>query len=166
MRAYVGAALEDERSGWALAFAIRWLENAEVVGTTRFLELEYWAWPPAWPPGRPSVGGCGAPSVAEIGSTWLAASAQRSGINTEAKLLMLSHAFETWAVKRVSFKTDGRNTRSREAIERLGARFEGVRRAHSTATDGSLRDSVYFSILQDEWPEVKSGLIRRLAHRY
>jgi RimJ/RimL family protein N-acetyltransferase len=163
MRSYVVAALEDEKSGWALAFAIRRTSTGEVVGTSRFLDLEYWTGQPAWPPGRPSVGGSGAPTVAEIGSTWLASSAQRSAINTEAKLLMLSHAFDIWAVQRVTFKTDARNARSRQAIERLGATFEGIRRVHALASDASLRDSAYFSIVQAEWPAVRRSLLSRLG---
>nr|WP_261567718.1 GNAT family protein [Frankia gtarii] len=103
------------------------------------------------------------PSVAEIGGTWLAASAQRTAVNTEAKLLLLGHAFDTWAALRVCLKTDARNARSRAAIERLGARFEGVRRAHMLAFDGTARDSAYYSILRAEWPGVRAGLIARLT---
>ncbi|KJE24304.1 hypothetical protein FF36_01379 [Frankia torreyi] len=103
------------------------------------------------------------PSVAEIGSTWLAASAQRTAVNTEAKLLLLGHAFGTWAALRVCLKTDARNARSRVAIERLGARFEGVRRTHVLALDGTARDSAYYSIVRAEWPGVRAGLIARLT---
>ncbi|MCM3923073.1 GNAT family N-acetyltransferase [Frankia sp. AiPs1] len=103
------------------------------------------------------------PSVAEIGSTWLAASAQRTAVNTETKLLLLGHAFDTWATLRVCLKTDARNARSRAAIERLGARFEGVRRAHVLAFDGTARDSAYYSIVRAEWPAVRAGLVARLA---
>ncbi|WP_374615435.1 GNAT family N-acetyltransferase [Frankia sp. AgKG'84/4] len=105
------------------------------------------------------------PSVAEIGATWLAASAQRTHINTRAKVLLFSHAFEDWQAVRVCLKTDVRNTRSRAAIERLGARFEGVRRAHMLATDGAARDTAYFSVLREEWPGVRAGLVARLARR-
>ena len=114
---------------------------------------------PTWPPGRSGGAPGGAiPDVAEIGSTWLAASVQRSGVNTEAKRLLLTHAFETWELLRVTLKTDARNIRSRRAIERIGARFEGVRRAHLLATDGSVRDSAYYSIVRAEWPEVRDRL--------
>ena len=101
--------------------------------------------------------------MGEIGNTWLAASAQRSRVNTECKLLLLTHAFDEWKVERITFKTDARNQRSRQAIERIGGRFEGVRRAHTLASDGSVRDSVYFSIVRDEWPAVQSALAARLA---
>jgi hypothetical protein len=101
--------------------------------------------------------------VAEIGSTWLASSAQRSGSNTESKLLMLSHAFDSWGVLRVTLKTDSRNARSRRAIERIGARFEGIRRAHARAVDGSVRDTAYYSIIRPEWPGVRAALTARLT---
>ncbi len=100
--------------------------------------------------------------MAEIGSTWLAASAQRTPANTEAKLLMLRHAFDGWGVQRITLKTDARNARSRRAIERLGAQFEGIRRAHVPATDGSIRDTAYYSVLPKEWPTVQGNLVRRL----
>ena len=151
MRAYVRAALDDATAGRALPFAIRTRRDGRVVGTSRFLELEVWDTDAA------------VPSVAEIGATWLAASAQRTGVNTEAKLLMLSHAFEAWRVCRVSLKTDARNERSRRAIERIGGRFEGIRRRHVPAVDGGGRDSAYYSILDGEWPEVREALLARLA---
>ncbi len=160
---YVESALEDEQTGWSLPFTVR-LSSGRVVGSTRFLDLAYWSDPAqAWPPGRPGTGGAGRPSVGEIGSTWLAASAQRTATNTESKLLMLGHAFDVWDVERVTFKTDQRNARSRRAIERIGARFEGVRRAHVLATDGTVRDSAYYSIVRDEWPEVRTTLANRLG---
>jgi N-acetyltransferase len=162
MLEYVTAALDDEQSGWALPFVIRRAVDGRIVGTSRFLDLDYWEAPVAWPPGRPSTGGEGPPSVAEIGSTWLAASAQRTPINTETKLLMLGHAFDTWDVARVTFKTDARNTRSRRGIERIGAKFEGIRRAHTIASDGTIRDSAYYSIIKAEWPEVERALLGRL----
>jgi RimJ/RimL family protein N-acetyltransferase len=98
----------------------------------------------------------------EIGGTWLAPSAQRTAINTEAKLLMLTHAFETWRVHRVSLKTDARNARSRAAILRLGARFDGVVRATRVAADHAIRDDAMYSILDAEWPAVKAALAARL----
>ena len=103
------------------------------------------------------------PSVAEIGSTWYCASAQRTAVNTETKLLLLTHAFEVWDVLRVTLKTDARNAASRAAIERVGGRFEGVRRAHTMATDGTVRDTAYFSIVAAEWSGVRAGLVGRLG---
>jgi N-acetyltransferase len=103
----------------------------------------------------------------EIGGTWLAASAQRTGINADAKLLLLTHAFETLRVSRVDLKTDARNERSRQAIEGIGARFEGVLRnwgpSHAPGEEGRLRDSAMFSVTAAEWPDVKSRLAARLA---
>jgi hypothetical protein len=116
----------------------------------------------ARPAGTPASSG-ELPSVAEIGWTWLAASAQRTAVNTEAKLLLLGHAFDAWAALRVCLKTDARNARSRTAIERLGARFEGIRRAHVLASDGTARDSAYYSIVRAEWPVVRATLIARLT---
>lgn len=162
MTQYVRAALEDQSTGWALPFAIRDLHRQAIVGSTRFLDLDYWSWPPAWPPGRTTPRPDAIPTVAEIGSTWLAPSAQRTGCNTEAKLLMLGHAFDTWGVLRVTLKTDARNAHSPRAIERIGGRFEGIRRAHSRAVDGSVRDTAYYSIVVDEWPVVRSRLARML----
>lgn len=169
MYSYVLSALEDEGSGWALPFVIRLGESERIVGSTRFLDLAYWTDPLSGALARPSPGENGAPSVAdpgrngvpsvaEIGSTWLAASMQRTGVNTEAKLLMLSHAFDTWGVARVTLKTDARNEQSRRAIERIGATFEGLRRADRPAPDGSVRDSAYYSILRDEWPAIRVAL--------
>jgi RimJ/RimL family protein N-acetyltransferase len=98
------------------------------------------------------------PTVAEIGGTWYAASAQRTVVNTECKLLLLSYAFDTWGVLRVTMKTDTRNERSRVAILRIGARFEGIRRVHAPAVDGAVRDTAYYSIVAAEWPEVRARL--------
>jgi len=162
MHGYVKAALEDERVGWALPFVIRRRSDGRVLGTSRFLDLDYWDSGLAWPPGRPSLGAPGIPSVAEIGSTWLAASAQCTPINTESKLLMLRHAFGAWSVERVTFKTDARNQRSRRSIERIGATFEGVRRCHALAVDGTIRDSAYYSIIRSEWPAVERHLQSRV----
>ena len=138
-----------------------WRER--VVGATRFLDLAYWPndprTAPAPPDGRP------APSAGEVGGTWLARSAQRTAINTEAKLLLLRHAFETWAVHRVTFKTDARNTQSRHAIQRIGATFEGIRRAHLPAVDGTIRDTAYYSILASEWAQIGQRLQEMLDRR-
>jgi N-acetyltransferase len=154
-REYIGFALAEHAAGRMAPFAITRADTGEVLGSTRFLDLEYWrVVPEATDPGRPSV--------AEIGYTWLAESAQGTTVNPEMKLLMLTHAFEVWGCYRVHLKTDARNARSRRGIEKLGARFEGIRRAHVLATDGGLRDSAYYSILAAEWPEVRSGLLDRL----
>jgi RimJ/RimL family protein N-acetyltransferase len=152
-REYVETALADEAAGTALPFTIRLRDDGRIVGTSRFLDLDFW----------PGDGDPDAPSTAEIGSTWLAASVQATHVNPEAKLLMLTHAFDVWDVHRITFKTDARNERSRRAIERLGAQFEGIRRAHRLAYDGGIRDSAYFSIVRAEWPGVRVGLEARLA---
>ncbi len=98
----------------------------------------------------------------EIGSTWIATSWQRTAINTEAKYLMLRHAFERWGCLRVELKTDALNRKSRTAILRIGAKEEGILRRHLITWTGRLRDTVYFSILDDEWPEVKRRLEAKL----
>ena len=107
------------------------------------------------------------PDEVEIGGTWLAPDAQRSPINTEAKLLLLVHAFDVWQVTRVALATDVRNERSRRAIERIGARFEGTLRHHrpslSPGEEGRARDTALFAITDDDWPDVRSNLARRLA---
>ena len=148
-RAHVEDALDEAERGSSRPFATLLAETGEVVGSTRFMDLQYWA-----VDDRPP----GVPVVAEIGATWLAPSAQRTHVNTEAKYLMLGHAFETWRVQRVSLKTDARNARSRAAIERIGARFDGVLRRFNPAADAGLRDAAFFSILDDEWPSVKPHL--------
>jgi RimJ/RimL family protein N-acetyltransferase len=148
----------DDIPNWPgrMAFATVWKDEDRVVGSTSFF-VEHWSWPGhAGPPG--------APDAVEIGGTWLAASAQRTVVNTEAKLLMLTQAFDVWRVQRVALKTDVRNARSRAAIERLGATFEGVLRQHMPALGpgGGVRDSAMFSILPDEWPDVRRRLEDRL----
>ena len=146
---YVAAAQADEEAGTALPFATVRAADGEVVGSTRFMNIERWKWDNAGPN----------PEAVEIGSTWLAPAAQRTPVNTEAKLLMLTHAFEVWGVLRVTLKTDARNDRSRNAILRLGARLDGVLRAHMPAYDGAgARDSAFYSILDSEWPEVRTRL--------
>jgi RimJ/RimL family protein N-acetyltransferase len=158
MGRYIGAALADRDAGRALPFATVDRVRGRVVGSTRFGNIEFWA----WPSGSPFQRGSDVPDVVEIGWTWLAAEAQRTAINTEAKLLMLSHAFDVWRVHRVSLMTDARNRRSREAITRLGAAFDGVVRAQRMAADGSIRDTACFSILDREWPEVRRRLEARV----
>jgi RimJ/RimL family protein N-acetyltransferase len=156
--AYIDTALAWREAGRAVAFAIVRIEDDAVVGSTRFFDLERWAWPRTHPRHSREH-----PDVCEIGYTWLTRSAIRTAVNTESKLLMLTHAFETWQVLRVCLHTDSRNLRSRAAIERIGGRFEGVLRAHRMAADFIARDSARFSILADEWPEVKQRLIDRMG---
>ena len=115
-----------------------------------------------WPPGNANQRGQDVPDAVEIGWTWLAADVQRTPVNTEAKLLMLTHAFERWRVHRVSLLTDARNERSRRAILRLGAHFDGVLRTARPASDGGIRDTAAFSILEKEWPMIKMQLQSRL----
>ncbi|MGW8362097.1 GNAT family N-acetyltransferase [Streptomyces wedmorensis] len=128
--------------------------TGRTVGATSFWE------PRPWPSGE---GLC----AIEVGFTWLAASAQGTGINTEAKYLLFRHAFETWGVARVDLKTDSRNARSRAAIESVGATFEGVlrnsARSWAPGEDGRLRDSAVFSIITEEWPARRAALEHRLA---
>jgi RimJ/RimL family protein N-acetyltransferase len=156
MRDYVAQALEGARAQTEAPYAVVRQDTGALVGATRFLELERWPLPDDTVPRR-------TPSVCEIGSTWYAASAQRTAINTATKLAMLTQAFEVWAAARVSLQTDARNLRSRTAIERIGGRFEGIRRAHKPGVDGALRDSAQFSIIAPEWPEVKAALVARLS---
>jgi RimJ/RimL family protein N-acetyltransferase len=160
MLRYIEAALRDQEAGRALPFATIAKATGRVVGSTRFGNIEFWA----WPPGNPHQRGPDVPDVVEIGWTWLAQDAQRTPINTEGKLLMLTHAFETWRVHRVSLMTDARNERSRNAILRVGAQFDGVIRAQRMAFDGTIRDTAAFSILESEWPTVKRQLQSRLDH--
>ena len=158
MLGYIESALRDQEAGRALPFATIAKTTGRVVGSTRFGNIEFWP----WPPGNANQRGRELPDVAEIGWTWLAADVQRTPVNTEAKLLMLAHAFEIWRVHRVSLNTDARNERSRNAILRIGARFDGVIRAHRPASDGGIRDTAAFSILDHEWPMVKQQLHSRL----
>jgi RimJ/RimL family protein N-acetyltransferase len=159
MGRYVQVALAERDRGVSVPFATVDLARGAVVGSTRFMNIETWTWPSGERAGPvPSVSF----EAAEIGSTWLAASAQRTAVNTEAKLLMLTHAFEVWRLRRVNLKTDARNVRSRSAIERLGARPDGVLRAQMPAFDGGVRDTAIYSILASEWPAVKAALVARL----
>lgn len=154
--AYVGKALQQRAQGrrWPLVIEF----EGRAVGSTSFYEGERWDWPEASPLARP-----GGLDAVKIGYTWLAHSAQRTGCNTEAKLLMLQHAFEAWRVHRVALCTDERNLRSRQAMERIGARFEGVLRAHMPAADGGLRNTALFAITAEDWPAVRAGLLARLG---
>jgi RimJ/RimL family protein N-acetyltransferase len=150
---YVETALAWREAGTAVPFATVRVSDGLVIGSTRFWNIERWA----WLAGHERHGRID-PDVCEIGYTWLNRSAIRTAANTEAKLLMLTHAFETWGVLRVCFHTDARNERSRAALERIGGKFEGILRAHRMAADLVPRDSVRYSIVQAEWPEVKERL--------
>ncbi len=157
MAEYIETALAGRDAGTALPFAIVRREDGAVLGSTRFFEIESWK----WPAGHER---CGRrhPDVCELGYSWLTRAAIRTAANTEAKLLMLAHAFETWWVFRVCLHTDARNRRSQAAIERIGGMFEGVLRAHRLATDFTPRDSHRYSIVAEEWPVVKRRLAERL----
>lgn len=155
---YITTALAWREAGTALPFATVRLADSAVIGSTRFWEIERWAWPAGH-----AQHGRATPDVCEIGYTWLTATAIRSGANTEAKFLMLQHAFESWKVYRVSFHADARNLRSRAALERLGARQEGLLRAHRMAADYTPRDSIRYSITAAEWPAAKRRLEGYLA---
>jgi len=154
---FVRTALDWREAGSAASFATLRVTDGVVIGSTRFFNLERWAWPPGH-----ARHGRQDPDACEIGYTWLTRAAVRTAANTEAKYLMLAHAFETWQVLRVCLHTDVRNTRSRSAIERIGGRFEGVLRAHRMAADFITRDSARYSIVAEEWPEVKLRLQQML----
>lgn len=156
-RTYIETASSWKDAGTALPFAIVSSDNGEVLGSTRFFNIERWAWPAGH-----ALHGRGTPDACEIGYTWLVRSAIRTPVNTEAKLLMLTHAFESWKVFRVCLHTDVRNLRSRAAIERIGGKLEGILRAHRMAADFIPRDSVRYSIVAAEWPVVKERLQERL----
>ena len=150
---YIDTAITWRDEGIAVPFAVVRLSDNAVVGSTRFFLIERWAWPSHHPRhGREY------PDACEIGYTWYSHSAMRTPVNTESKLLMLTHAFEVWGALRVCFHTDARNVRSRAALERIGAKFEGVLRAHRMAADFIARDSYRFSIVAAEWPAVKDRL--------
>lgn len=162
MTAYVADALEKVAAGVHVAFAtVRKGDGAggadRVVGATRYCEIAFWQWPPGAAHQRQGV-----PDVVDIGYTWLAGSAQRSVVNTEAKLLMMGHAFEVWEVHRVALQTDVRNARSRAAIERIGGQLDGIMRADRPGADDSVRTSARYSILASEWPAAKDRLTARL----
>lgn len=139
----INTAISEREKGTQYAFTVLNDKN-QIVGSTRFLETST------------------VHKSAEIGSTWYHPSAWRTKVNTECKLLLLEHAFENWNLTRVQLKTDSRNIRSQHAIERLGAEREGTLRKDRVISDGYVRDTVYFSILRDEWKEVKEGLLKKL----
>lgn len=157
---YVETALNWRDAGTAVPFAIIRLSDGAVIGSTRFWNVEKWAWPAGHTRHSRDT-----PDACEIGYTWLTQTAVRTAANTEAKFLMLRHAFEIWQVLRVCFHTDARNQRSRAALERLGAKFEGILRSHRMAADYIPRDSLRYSILAAEWPDVKGGLEAKLIAR-
>lgn len=159
MARWAQSALADRAAGRAMPFATVHRATGRVVGTTRFGNIEFWP----WPPGNALQRGEDRPDVVEIGWTWLAADAQHTAVNTEAKLLMLTHAFEAWRVHAVRLQTDSRNERSRNAILRIGARFDGIVRVSRVASDGIIRDTAVYSIVEAEWQDVKARLQARLA---
>jgi RimJ/RimL family protein N-acetyltransferase len=151
---YIEAQLDRADQGELIRLAQIRLADGRAVGSTSYLNIRF-------RPEKPD------PFAVEIGSTWLGASAQRTGINTETKLLLLEHAFDTWSVARVDLKTDARNVRSRNAIEALGAQFEGILRNWQPSLvigeEGRYRDSAMFSILDTEWSETRARLLKRLS---
>jgi N-acetyltransferase len=145
MAAYIQTALDAQKAGTALPFATMHVASGKVIGSTRYMNIDV--------PNR----------RVEIGATWIAPLWRRTAVNTEAKYLMLRHAFETLGCIRVELKTDALNQRSRNAIRRIGAQEEGILRQHMVTWSGRLRDSVYFSILDSEWPRVKQDLEQKLS---
>jgi N-acetyltransferase len=144
MAAYVQTALDEQANGSALPFALINKTSGSAVGSTRYANIER------------------AHHRLEIGWTWVARESQRTAINTEAKYLLLRHAFEKLKCMRVELKTDSLNARSRAAILRIGAREEGIFRNHMITASGRIRHSVYFSIIDSEWPDVKAALEAKL----
>jgi RimJ/RimL family protein N-acetyltransferase len=144
-RTLIEKAFAEQERGESVVFATVERGSGRVVGSTRFMNIDR------------------ANRRVEIGSTWIAPVWQQTAVNTEAKYLMLRHAFEVWGCMRVELKTDALNQKSRHAILRIGAKEEGTLRRHLVTWTGRVRDTVYFSILEDEWVEVKSGLESRLA---
>jgi len=141
---WIGDALSRAAEGREFAFAVVAREGARVVGSTRYMDVQ------------------AAHRGVEIGWTWYAPDVWGTAVNPEAKCLLLRHAFEDWGAIRVCLKTDARNLHSQAAIRKLGARFEGTLRSHRIRGDGSLRDSVLYSIVREEWPEVRSSLQHRI----
>ena len=145
MPAYIATALAGQRDGHMLPWAVRDLESDTIIGSTRYHDIV------------PAI------DRVEIGYTWYAESRQRTAVNTTCKLLLLAHAFDTLGCKVVGLRTDTFNFRSQRAIEALGAKKDGVIRHHAMRRDGSVRDSVMYSILAGEWPDVRKHLELRLA---
>jgi RimJ/RimL family protein N-acetyltransferase len=157
---YVDTAMSWRQAGTAYPFAIVRLQDGIVLGSTRFWNVERWLWPQGH-----ARHGRDLPDVCEIGYTWLSSMAIRTAANTETKRLMLAHAFESWQVLGVSFYTDARNSRSRAALERIGAQYEGILRSHRMAADYTARNSVRYSIVAAEWPVVRRRLDEMLEPR-
>jgi N-acetyltransferase len=147
-RSYVEAAIAARDAGTVVPFAVIRAADDRVIGSTRFWDLCWWQWP------EPKE----TPDTCEIGYTWLSRDAVGTGANTEMKLLMLAHAFDVWQVRSVCLHTDARNLRSRRAVERIGARFEGILRAHRLGTDQAPRDSARYGVTAAEWPRVREHL--------
>jgi RimJ/RimL family protein N-acetyltransferase len=147
MAAYIETALKEQASGVALPFALIEKASGRAIGSTRYGNIER------------------AHHRLEIGWTWVARKWQRTAVNTEAKYLLLRHAFETLGCMRVELKTDSLNQRSRAAILRIGAREEGIFRNHMITANGRVRHTVYFSIVDSEWADVKSQLEARIGRR-
>src|SRR5215210_2609738 len=145
MRAYIADALEGQRQGHMLPWVVRDQQSGDILGSTRYHDI------------------AAAIDRVEIGYTWYAQRRQRTGVNTVCKLLLLGHAFDTLGSKVVGLRTDNFNFRSQRAIEALGAKKDGVLRHHAMRKDGSVRDSVLYSILAAEWPDVRRHLELRLA---
>jgi RimJ/RimL family protein N-acetyltransferase len=148
LRDWLMTSLASAEQGREVPYAIVSAESGAVLGSTRFLELRL------------------EHLRAEIGWTWVTRSAWATGVNVETKLLLLEHAFERVGLRRVEFKTDARNERSRGALLSLGASFEGILRKHMVVRNGGERDSAYYSVIDDEWPGLKERLRSRLATRY
>jgi N-acetyltransferase len=145
LREWLTGIFSEQERGSAVAFATFDRATGRIAGCTRFMNIDV------------------TNLRVEIGGTWLAPDFQRTQLNTEAKYLMFRHAFEVWGCNRVEFKTDSLNMQSRTAIARLGAKEEGTLRNHMVTYTGRLRHSVYFSVIAEEWPEVKAGLEGRIA---
>jgi N-acetyltransferase len=145
METYVASALDDEARGVSLCFVLVSQRTGTVIGTTRFMDIAL------------------AHKRLEIGATWVTSAHQRSGANVEAKLLLLTHAFDVVGAQKVVLKTETLNHQSRRAILALGATEEGTLRRHFLADTGRPRDMVHFSVLDDEWPAVRRRLLARLA---
>ena len=145
MEAEIDRRLVLQDTGTMIPFATRDLRSGKVIGMTTYMNID-----------------ASLPRV-EIGSTWNAKSAQGSGINPESKLLLLTHAFEVWDCPAVEFRTSWHNRQSRAAIEKLGAKLDGVLRQHTRTSDGSLRDTCVYSVVQAEWPQVRASLRFRLG---
>jgi len=145
METFIRTAMALEAPGRGYAFAVIWRETGQAIGSTRFYDVDV------------------VNRSVEIGWTWYTPAFWGTQVNPEAKLLLMQHAFETWGARRVWLKTDIRNTHSQAAMRKMGATYEGTLRQHRFRRDGSLRDTVIFSVIDPEWPAVKQGLLERLG---